>query len=113
MAKRVLDYDPLSGITRYFDYIPETDTSVVYSEQEGVNLILDANKALQNDDQLTRDGIKKGWWHYAQIPNIIIEKWLNEHGVDIYNKDHEKKVYSLLNQPEYRYLKTTTKMHRG
>lgn len=75
--------------------------------------MLDANKMLQNDDQLTKDGIKNGWWHYAQVPNIIIEKWLNEHGVNFYDKDHQKKIFKLLNQPEYRYLKTTTKMHRG
>jgi hypothetical protein len=113
MAKRVLEYDPLTGITTSVDYIPDTDTTVVYREQSDVNLILDANKALQNDDDVTKKGIKKGWWHYAQIPNIIIEKWLNEHGVDIYNKDHEKAVFKLLNRPEYRYLKTTAKMHWG
>ena len=75
--------------------------------------IIEANKALQNSDSFTRKGIKAGWWEYANIPNILIEKWKNELGVDVFNKDHQKKVYSLLNQPEYRYLKTTTKMHRG
>jgi hypothetical protein len=112
MAKRVLDYDPFSKITTYFEYHPETDTAVTIREQD-TSLILDANKVLQNNDQLTRDGIKNSWWHYAQIPNIVIEKWLTEHGVDLYNKDHQKAVFRLLNQPEYRYLKTTTKMHRG
>jgi len=110
--KRILDYDPLSGITTTFDYIPETDTTVIHREQD-VSLILDANKALQNDDDVTKKGIKKSWWHYAQIPNIVIEKWLNEHGVDVYNKDHQKKVFKLLNDPEYRYLKTTSKYHAG
>ena len=113
MAKRILEYDPLTAMTTYVDYIPETDTTVVHREQEDVNIILDANKAIQNDEQISKDGIKNGWWHYATIPNIIIEKWLNEFGVNVYNKDHKKAVYRLLNQPEYRYLKTTTKMHRG
>lgn len=113
MTKRVLEYDPLTGITTSVEYAPETDTTTVHREQSDVHLILDANKVLQNDEDLTRKGIKKSWWHYAQIPNIIIEKWLNEHGVDIYNKDHEKAVFRLLNQPEYRYLKTTAKMHWG
>lgn len=113
MTKRVLEYDPLTGITTSVEYVPETDTTIVHREQDTVGLILDANKALQNDEKFTKDGIKNSWWHYAQIPNIIIEKWLNEHGVDLYNKDHQKAVFRLLNQPEYRYLKTTTKMHRG
>ena len=113
MAKRVLEYDPLTGITTSVDYVPESDTTVVYREQNDVNLILDGNKVLQNDDQFTKDGIRDGWWKYATIPNIVIEKWLNEHGVDVYNKDHQKAVYRLLNRPEYRYLKTTVKMHWG
>jgi hypothetical protein len=112
MTKRILEHDPLTGITKTFDYIPETDTAVIHTTQD-VSLILDANKQLANDDDVTKKGIKDSWWHYAQIPNIVIEKWLNEHGVNLYDKNHEKRVFQLLNQPEYRYLKTTTKMHRG
>ncbi len=99
-------------MTTTFDYIPETDTTVIGREQD-CSLILEANKALQNDESITQQGIKNSWWHYGQIPNIVIEKWKNEHGVDVFNKDHQKAVFRLLNQPEYRYLKTTTKMHRG
>lgn len=99
-------------MTTTFDYIPESDITVIGREQD-ISHILDANKVLQNDDQLTKDGIKNSWWHYAQIPNIIIEKWKNEHGVDVFNKDHEKAVYKLLNDPQYKFLKTTTKMHWG
>lgn len=112
MTKRVLEHDPLTGITTHFDYYPESDTTVIERTQD-VESILTANKILQNDDDLTKKGIRKSWWHYAQIPNIIIEKWISEHGVNIYNKDHEKAVYKLLNDPQYRYLKTTAKMHRG
>ena len=112
MSKRVLDYDPLTGITTTFDYHADTDTTVLYREQD-VSVILEANKQIQNDESITKQGIKEGWWHYGQIPMIVIEKWRNEHGVDVFNKDHTKAVFRLLNQPEYRYLKTTTKMHRG
>ena len=110
MAKRILDYDPFSRITRTFDYDESTDTAYVHSTQD-VSLILDANKVLANDTEVTKRGIKNEWWHYATIPNIVIEKWLNEHGVDVYKKEHEKAVFRLLNQPEYKYLKTTAKMH--
>ena len=110
--KRILDYDPFSRITTTFDYVPETDTTVLYREQD-VSHILDMNKALQNEPDITKQGIKTGWWYYSQIPAIVIEKWLNEFGVDVYNRDHQKKVFELTNRPEYRYLKTTTKMHRG
>lgn len=112
MTKRIVDYDPLSGITTTFEYDHLTDTTYIGREQD-VSFILDNNKVLQNSEDYTKHGIKNEWWHYATIPNIVIEKWRNELGVDVFNKNHEKKVYSLLNQPEYRYLKTTTKMHRG
>jgi len=102
----------MTGITTNFDYIPETDTTVISHEQD-VSLILDINKAIANDTDISKAGIKGGWWHYAQVPNIVIQKWLNEHGVDFYNKGQQKEIFKLLNMPEYRYLKTTTKMHRG
>ena len=99
-------------MTTYFEYDAVTDNTTIHREQD-VSTILDINKALQNDESISKQGIKDGWWHYAKIPMIVIEKWLNEHGVDAFNKDHQKAVYRLLNQPEYRYIKTTTKMHRG
>jgi hypothetical protein len=108
--KRVIDYDPWSGITTSFDYDWTTDTTIIHREQD-VSAILEMNKAQQNDEDYTKKGIKDGWWHYANIPNIVIEKWIREYGVNVYDKDHEPKVFKLLNQPEYRYLKTTTKLH--
>lgn len=112
MSKRIVDYDPFTGMTTTFDYDHVSDTTYVGREQN-VSALLDRNKAMANDDFFTRDGWKRDWWLYASIPNIVIEKWRNEHGVDIFNRDHEKKVYSLLNQPEYKYLKTTSKFHWG
>lgn len=110
MSKRILDYDPFSGITTSFDYEEATDTAFVHRTAD-VEPILELNKREANDTDLTKRGIKNDWWRYAMIPNIIIEKWLNELGVNVYDKNHEKKVFELLNRPEYRYLKTTTKMH--
>ena len=42
----------------------------------------------------------------ASIPLIIIEKWKRELGVDVMNKDHMPKVKQLLNDPQYRFLRT-------
>lgn len=108
--KQVLEYDPWSGITTTFDYDEASDTTIISREQD-VSSLLDFNKTLANEDGVTKEGIKNSWWLYANIPNIVIEKWLNEHGVNVYDKDHNKAVFRLLNQPEYRYLKTTNKFH--
>ena len=107
MAKRVIDFDPISGVTTTFDYDHASDTTLIGYEQD-VTKILDRNKRLQNDDQYSKDGIKNEWWHEAHIPDIIILKWRTEYGVDVYNKDHLPKVKKLLQDPVYKYLKTTS-----
>lgn len=115
MAKRILDYDPFTQITTYHEYIESEDKEIITTEQD-VSFLLDMNKALQNETDATKQGIKNGWWHYAQIPNVIQEKWLFEHGVDVFKKENWEKngrVWKLLNDPEYRWLKTTTKYHAG
>lgn len=109
--KRIVDYDPLSGATTYFDYVPETDTTQIITEFDDVAPLLELNKAMQNDDDFTKKGIKNGWWLYASIPNSLIHKWLIEDGINVYRREDEKRVFRKLNSPEYRYLKTTTKFH--
>ena len=42
----------------------------------------------------------------ARIPLIIIEKWRNELGVDYWNPDHQDRIDRLLNDPEWRWLRT-------
>jgi hypothetical protein len=110
MSKRIVDHDPLTGITTLMEYHADTDITVVSREQD-VEPYLEMNKALQNDPEYSRKGMKEGWWHYAFYPDVVIEKFRREHGVDIFNPDHAKKKFELLNRPEYKYLKTTTKMH--
>ena len=106
--KRVIDYDPVNRVTTYFDYDHATDTTYVGSMQD-VSVLLERNRILQNDPDYWKQGVKDSWAHFASYPAIIIEKWINEYGVNVFNKDHQKKVIELTNRPEYRYLKTTTK----
>jgi hypothetical protein len=116
MGKRVVDYDPFTGMTTYHDYVESDGTTIVSRDQGDIAPLLDVNKALQNETDATKQGIKNGWWHYAQIPNIVQEKWLLEHGVDVFQKENWEKggrVWKLLNDPEYRWLKTTNKYHAG
>jgi hypothetical protein len=112
LAKEIIEYDPFTGMTTSLEYNHADDAVTVYREQD-VSPILEMNKAMQNDAEVWKDGVKNSWAHYAQIPNIVIEKWKNDHGVDVFNKDHQKAVFKLLNDPQYRYLKTTTKFHAG
>lgn len=105
--RKVFDYDPITGVTQYFHYDELTGGWGIESVQD-VEPILEANKKLQNHETYSKDGIKNEFWHVATIPVVIQEKWLREDGIDIYNRDHWKKVKMKLNDPDYRYLKATT-----
>lgn len=108
---RLLDYDPLTGIYEYGEYDHMTKKLNIKRVQD-VEPTIEYTKLKSNDEDYSKKGIKKGMWHYATIPAIVIEQWLKI-GVNIYNRDHKKKIFQLLNSPEYRYLKTTTKFHAG
>jgi hypothetical protein len=107
MITRLLDYDPLTGITQYHHFDPVTEVTTIETIQD-VEPILNANKAMQNDTAYSKRGIKNEMWHAACVPNIIQEKWLREKGVDVWNNDHWPKVKRLLNDPDWKWLKTTT-----
>lgn len=109
--RRLIGTDEYTGISTHHEYDAETDTTMIIHSSDATPL-LEQNKAKANDTDYSRKGIKQGWWLYASIPAIVQTKWLIEHGVDVYNKDHGAAIGKLLNDPEYQYLKTTTGHHR-
>lgn len=108
-----MDFDPLTGERVLFEYDAVTDNCQITHQQDDnvVGGILERNKSLALDADLTKRGIKNDLWKYASIPNIVIMKWKQEKGVDVFNRAHRKKVFELLNDPEWRYLKTTAAIH--
>ena len=111
MSKRLIDTDPVTGLATWHDYDSVTDTTTIgYSADSSP--IIERNKAIQNDTEISKYGIKEGWWLYASIPAEVQVMWMIEHGIDILNKDHGPRISKLLNDPEYRYLKTTSKNHK-
>ena len=111
MSKRFVDYDPVSGISTFTEYDSGTDSINLTYEYDDVSTNLDLCKALANDEDYTKKGIKNGWWHYAHIPNSIINKWLIEEGINVFDRNDQKKVHQKLNSPEYMYLRTSHKRH--
>ena len=101
-----LGKDPVSGITRWMDYDPLTDTTTEYAEQD-VNTALDVTNDLRNDEQYWKDGVKKGMAHYASIPALLLEDWARK-GVNI---NEPEELVKMVNRPEYAYLRVTTKIH--
>ncbi len=110
MTKRLIDRNPLTGEAVWWEYQASDDSATITHTQD-VDILLDRNVASANDDDKTKTGIRNDWWKYASIPNIVAIKWLQEKGVDILNRDHKAAMFKLLNDPEYRWLKTTAKHH--
>lgn len=110
--KKFLDFDPFTGIESTFHYDENNDTFSIEYKHPDLEPQLDCSQALANDPQYTRDGMKREWLHYAHIPTAIQLKWLYEKGVDLFKKDHQKKIWQLVNDPEYRKLKTTHLYHQ-
>ena len=108
MSKRLLDYDPITGVSCFWNCDGE---SVVLTHEQEVSHILDANKRAAADQDKTKRGIKQDWWKYATVPAVVEIEWLQKHGVSLGNPEHKARVFKLLNSPEYRYLKTTDKVH--
>lgn len=95
-----------NGINRWMEYDYETDTTREFAEAD-VSHEVEASKALQNDDEYWKKGVKNEMAHYAHIPAILLEKWANE-GVDI---NDSQALLKKVNHPDYAYLRTTTKRH--
>lgn len=77
---------------------------LIIQRSQDVAPILDRNKALANDGDgysASRD-IRR----VASIPLVLVEKWKNEEGIDLFNPDHLPAVRRKLNSPEYQYLRT-------
>jgi hypothetical protein len=49
--------------------------------------------------------------HVAEIPNGVVIKLKREHDIDVFSNDPDqlKRLLRLLDDPEYKYLKTTVK----
>ena len=77
--------------------------------RQDVEPLLEYTKRSRNDG-LTDHGIKNDLWHYAQIPPVVILEMRFKHGLDVFNRDHLKKVFALINS-EYPHLKMTNKTH--
>ncbi len=102
MSKRLLDWNQETGVASWW----HQDGEGVWAEEavQHAAPILDLNKEAQNhcNPYNAAHDVRM----VARIPLIIIAKWRNELGVDYWNPDHQAKVDALLNDPEWRWLRT-------
>ena len=109
MRRIQLDHDPLSGTTEFLEF---QDDKMRIVRSQDVSGFLDSAKSLANSEDYTRKGIKQDQWHYARIPNVILEEMKAKHHADWNDKNDtgHKKFFSVLNA-HYPAFKTTAWNH--
>ena len=89
-------------------WVKITDGNAEVERVQMIEPVIERNKKLYNDNDYKRKGIKNEWCHFATWPNIIIEKWIIDYGINVLDRNHWKAALKKLEDPEWRYLKTTT-----
>jgi hypothetical protein len=100
----LLDFDPETGECVWHEYDDLTQTTTLTT-------IIDLAPCLERNKQDKNDGSNgyspsRELQRVASIPNVLIEKWLNEEGIDVFNNNHWPAVARKLNSSEYMYLRT-------
>lgn len=94
------------GVVNETSVDPLTGRFVVKKKQD-IEANLEYATALRNADQYSSDGIKKGWFHVAHIPNVVVAELL-QHGVNVY-RDSAKEIVAGLRKIGKDGLITTRK----
>jgi hypothetical protein len=101
-------YDPLKGVTKYFDYDEMTGDAFIRTEQDVEPLL---RETMENRNTGSQESPRKDFKLYASIPPVV-QLELRKKGIDIYSKDPSmiRKMLQTINR-EYPYLKSTWKVH--
>lgn len=101
--KRLFDIDAETGTREIFHYDELTQQATIETVTDA-EPVLNVNKALYNDG----DGYSpsRELKRAASIPMGVVLLWHQRYGVDVFNRDHTEKVRRLLNDSEWRYLRT-------
>lgn len=101
--KRLISYNPDSGIAAYYE-TDGKDARLIH-EYDDVSGVLDNNKL--NYNHVNGWNADRSMHKVATIPLSIITKWKLEEGLDVFNKEHRDRLKAKLNDPEWRYLRTS------
>src|SRR5687768_8650815 len=107
----LLDLDPITGERITMQYNHDNDSLTIKHEQDCTNII-EYNKRLVIAADHTQQ-IKNDWIKYASVPNVVIEKWRREYGINFFTRDpdHCKKVMMMINSSDWSGVKTSNIYH--
>jgi hypothetical protein len=104
----LFDVNPHTRVVKKLDYDESTDKYTMQTTQD-VSHILDKCKALRNETDYSKIGIKKDMWHYCTIPEEVIVELRNK-GIDIYRREDHPRMFAEINS-NYPHLKCTDLTH--
>ena len=96
-------HDDWAGITHTIDQLD--DKTVVIHSSGDTQPVLDANKEDANHGNPWTPS--RDLKHVARIPAEVYMIWLNDLGVDALNPDHRPAVRKLLNDVQWKHLRTS------
>lgn len=99
--KRLIEWDGAQSIWIDTD---ANGVSTISTEQDA-EPILEANKALANNNDYRKDGIKRSWMHLGTIPNGIINQMVIDTGLSPYSREGVNYLVKLIHDRDYKLLK--------
>jgi hypothetical protein len=98
--KRLLDGN---GDVSYIGHYEEAEDRMTIETVQDVAPYLEKNRQQAISGTFDK---KAPMRKMASIPLVIIEKWLREEGLDVFNADHQTRLMRKLHDPAYAYLRT-------
>jgi len=93
---RILDHDPFTGVTTYFEHDPVTKKNIIQYSQD-IEPLIEHNK--RQAELLDKS---KSWWTIGTVPNSLLLKWTQECGKPMYSKEWQQYALKQLDSAEYR-----------
>lgn len=101
--KRVIEVQP-DGIVEILHFDNSTGNFAIERVQD-VDPVLDSNKERANHE--SGYSPSRELREIAEIPMIVVLKWLTDYGVDVHNRDHWPAVKRLLRDPDWIHLRSS------
>ena len=102
MTRTLFDHNPVTGVTIWWE---DTDDGFLLHYEQDAEPVLDLNHAKQMEGR-SFYAADPDLWKVASIPVNVLNDWAIRYGIDINNPDHADRVARMLNDVDYRKLKT-------
>lgn len=107
MRGEFFDYDPLTGITEYYEETPD-GMGHIHTYQD-VSPAMDAAQRMRNEGGPDDAWKKTGMTMYASLPMVIVGHMLKR-GINVFDQNDLPRVIQEINST-YSNFKTTNKHH--